>query len=106
MGYVISNIIVIECIDKVLRLNHQILGRALISAVSVAFLALGIYDTNLGYHDGIFGTAIDYPDILCIFILVVGMELYGSDPEPDVTVITDFVQIPKTLVTNLTNDRL
>ena len=90
LGYVISNVVVLECIDRVLRLSNQILGRATAAAVFVAFLALGLYDTNMGYEHGILGTAIDYPDLVSIVILLIGMEIYGHDPEPDVEAITNY----------------
>lgn len=94
LGYVVSNVIVLECIDRVLKLSNQILERAMAAAVFVAFLALGVYDTNLGYEHGIFGTAIDYPDLIAISILLIGMEIYGHDPEPDVEAITNFALSP------------
>ena len=86
----ISNAVVLECIGRVLQSNNLILGRAIAAAVFVSFLALGLYDTKLGNQHGIFGSAIDYPDILSIIILLAGMESYGHDPEPDVEATTKF----------------
>lgn len=90
LGYVISNVIVLECIGKVLQSNNLILARSMAAAVFVSFLALGIYDTKLGYQHGLFGSAIDISDIIAIIILLFGMEVYGHDPEPDVEAVTNF----------------
>ena len=90
MGYVISNVVVLECIGRVLQSNNLILGRATAAAVFLSFLALGLYDTKLGNQHGFFGSAIGYPDILAIIILLAGMESYGHDPEPDVEATTKF----------------
>ena len=90
IGYVISNVVVLECIGRVLQSNNLILGRAIAAAVFLSFLALGLYDTKLGNQHGLFGSAIGYPDILAILILLAGMESYGHDPEPDVEAMTNF----------------
>ena len=86
----ISNVVVLECIGRVLQSNNLILGRAIAAAVFLSFLALGLYDTKLGNQHGLFGSAIGYPDILAILILLAGMESYGHDPEPDVEAMTNF----------------
>lgn len=90
IGYVVSNVIVLECIGRVLQSDNLILGRSMSAAVFVSFLALGIYDTKLGYQQGLFGSAIDFIDVVAIAILLMGMEVYGHDPEPDVESITNF----------------
>ena len=85
LGYVISNVVVLECIDRVLQSSNQILGRVMAAAVFVAFLALRIYDTNgLGSND------VDFLDIISIIVLIAGMEIYGRDPEPDIEATTTF----------------
>jgi hypothetical protein len=89
-GYVISNVVVLECIGRVLQSNNLILGRAMAAAVFVSFLALGTYDTKLDYQQGLFSSVIDYPDFVAIIVLLIGMEIYGHDPEPDVEAVTNF----------------
>ena len=89
LGYVTSNIIVLECIDRVLRTSNQILERAMAAAVFVAFLTLLLYDNNFGLS----GCAVDLPNVVAIVTLLTGMEIYGRDPEPDVEVVTGFVPI-------------
>jgi hypothetical protein len=85
LGYVVSNVVVLECIDRVLQSSNQILGRVMAAAVFVAFLALRIYDTNgLGNND------VDFLSIISIVVLIAGMEIYGRDPEPDIEAITTF----------------
>lgn len=59
-GYVISNVVVLECIGRVLQSNNLILGRAMAAAVFVSFVALGTYDTKLGYDEGPISSAVDY----------------------------------------------
>jgi hypothetical protein len=44
IAYVVSNILVLVCIDRVLQTSNQILGRVLAVSVFFAFIALGIYD--------------------------------------------------------------
>lgn len=85
LGYVISNVIVLECIDRVLQSSNQILGRVMAAAVFVAFLALRIYDTN-----GLGSSDVDLLSIISIIVLIAGMEIYGRDPEPDIEAVTTF----------------
>lgn len=91
LGYVISNVVVLECIDRVLQTSNQILGRAMAAAVFVAFLALGIYDTNRNFGNELDGNGVDLYDIIAIIVLLAGMEIYGRDPEPESEQITNFV---------------
>ena len=90
LGYVVSNIVVIECIGRVLQSNDLVLGRAMAAAVFVSFLALGVYDDDTSATVGLFGSAIHMPDLVSMAVLLVGMEVYGRDPEPDVEAITNF----------------
>ena len=79
LGYVFSNVIVLECIGRVLQSNNIILARSMAAAVFLSFLALGIFDS-----------AINIIDVVAIIILLIGMEVYGHDPEPDVEAVTNF----------------
>jgi hypothetical protein len=91
LAYVVSNVVVLECIDRVLRTSDQILGRVMAAAVFVAFLALGLYDTEVDdYGRGLFGTSVATTDVVAIVVLLYGMEVYGRDQEPDVEVITNY----------------
>lgn len=90
IGYVILNIVVIECINKVLQTSNQLLGRCLAASVLVAFVALGIYDTNVDYGYGFFGSNVGIVDIISIILLIYGLEVYGCDNEPDVEIITNY----------------
>lgn len=111
LAFVVSNIIVLECIDRVLQLSNQILGRAMALAVLFAFLSLFVYASkesnddddaaaaaaagnkrfNSNSHHSAGATNVGYADILSIIILLCGMEVYGRDPEPDVEVITNYI---------------
>jgi hypothetical protein len=89
--YVISNITVLACIDRVLETNNQILGRVLALSILFAFIALGIYDSEAnGGLGGINGGTITAIDIISLVILFIGMEIYGGDPEPDVELIANY----------------
>lgn len=79
--YVISNVVVLECIDRVLQSGDQVLARAASAAVFVSFLTLGVYDTQVDYGNGIMGSTIGLPDIVSIVALLIGMEYYGRDTE-------------------------
>jgi hypothetical protein len=96
LGYVLSNVIVLECVDRALQTNDKVLSRATSVAVLAAFFMLGFYDTNLGYDDdGIVGTSFNSVDFVSIVVLLVGMEVYGRTPEPDVEAITQFTHSSK-----------
>jgi len=77
--YVISNIVVLECIDRILQTGNQLLGRATAGAVLFAFLTLGVYDSQTDVGQGIQGTTIGLTDIISIIFLLIGIELHGRD---------------------------
>jgi len=91
VGYVFSNIIMLECMNHVLQTSNRILGRVMAVSVFVAFLALGVYDNRVysvvDVH--IIGT-IGIADILSILCLLIGIDYNGRDAEPNVEMITSF----------------
>jgi len=91
ISYVISNIIVLECIDKVLQSSNQILGRVMAASVFFAFIVLGIYDNRVDEDVDVrvIGT-IGIADILSIGVLLLGIDYSSRDTEPDNTIITKF----------------
>jgi len=92
IGFVVSNILVLECIGRVLQTSNQILGRAMAAAIFVAFIALGIYDVQSDTPAyGFFNSNIGLADVISIIILICGIEIFGRDEEPDVEVLTMFV---------------
>jgi len=91
LGYVASNITVLACIDRVLETSNQILGRVLALSVLVAFIALGIYDSEANQGlGGLNGGTITIIDLISLSLLFIGMEIYGSDREPDVELIANY----------------
>lgn len=71
------------------------MGRVLAVSVFFAFLALGVYDHFVDVGSGGFnGGTIDSIDIISIVVLLVGMEIYGSDPEPDVELVANYYSAP------------
>ena len=98
LGYIISNVLVLICIDSVLQMSNQILGRVLAGAILLAFFGLWIYDSDVNVGmPGFFGTNVGYADIISLVFLLVGMEFYGGDPEPDVQIITNQYSSPVAL---------
>ena len=93
-GFVVSTALVLLCIDQVLYFKDQILGRAMACSVLFAFATLAVYDyTHPYFGPGLFGSSsVGLADILSIIVLLVGMEIYGRDPEPDIEVITNYVK--------------
>ena len=89
-SYVGCTALVIECINHVLQISNQLLGRAMAAAVFLAFISLAIYDKQVNYGIGLFGTNIGLADVLSLVVLLYGMEIYGRDPEPDVEGITHY----------------
>lgn len=90
--YVVSNVLTLVCIDSVLRTSNQILGRVLAAAVAVSFISLAIYDksNSLLVAPGLWGTTMVWRDVLSLTLLLVGMELYARDSEPNIEIITNF----------------
>jgi hypothetical protein len=76
----------------VLRTSNQILGRVLAAAVAVSFISLAIYDksNSLLVAPGLWGTTMVWRDVLSLTLLLVGMELYARDSEPNIEIITNF----------------
>lgn len=104
--YVIANVVVLSSIDSVIHTNSHILGRVMVSAILGAFLLLWLYDVEYSQFQPIpyiFGGSVGILDILAVTILLVGMEIYGRDPEPDVEVITDY-NFPTSSVATTSDD--
>lgn len=72
-------------------------GRAVSAAILTAFLALWMYDlyeSRAHPSNYIFGGKVGLFDVIAVVILVIGMEVYSRDPEPDVELLTQ--HSPKT----------
>lgn len=87
-GFVLSNVLVMISMSGVLRMKSQILGRSTAFAILAAFLMLWWYDvavsgsTWMGGREGPM-------DLVAIVVLLVGMEVYDKDPEPDVELLSN-----------------
>ena len=88
-GYVLSNLAVVVCVSGVLKLRAGFVGRSTMIAVLVAFVVLWIYDLHIRGADSFFGGSNGLMDVAAIAVLLVGMEIYDREPEPDVEVITN-----------------
>ena len=92
-GYVACGVLALECVDQLVKVSHRTLGRALAAAVAVAALALGGLCTPTAPGGGLLGSALGFTDLAALVVLLVGLELYGHDPEPDATALTCFVPV-------------
>lgn len=88
LAYVLSNAFVVVSMSSVLQVSHQALGRSTEFAVLTAFIVLWIYDLHKT-QSTVFGGNEGIVDIFAILLLLVGMEVYDRDPEPDVELITN-----------------
>lgn len=104
IAFVLSNFLVLYFLGKVLQLSNQVVGRAMALAIFVAFIVLWAYDIYINNTRGSFvlSSNVGLCDISAIVILLVGMEIYGRDPEPDEELITNFV--PPTVPSNKSTD--
>lgn len=89
--YVVCTVAVLESVNRILQLNNKILGRSMVVAVFVAFAVLMVYDVV--YSDGIEDNTIGLADFFSIVVLLIGMEVFGRDPEPNVEVITNYTPV-------------
>lgn len=87
LGFVVSTVLVLLCINQVLYFRDQILGRSMAVSVLFAFVTLAAYDSTHKYFGG---NSLGYADIVSMAVLLIGMEIYGRDKEPDIEVITNY----------------
>ncbi len=81
--YVISNVVVLECIGRVLQTGNKVLGYAMAAAVLFAFVALGLYDSKVDAdhaYDRVVGS-IGISDFISIGLLLLGINFHHSDSE-------------------------
>ena len=83
VAYVLSNVLVLACMDRVLQTGVHAVGRATAAAVMLAFCALGVYDMLVDKGDEIFGATVGVPDLVSIVVLLAGLEMYARDPPPE-----------------------
>jgi hypothetical protein len=91
--YVLSTFGVLVSLHSILETGSIYVPRLLCIAICTAFVLLWIYDIyNTSYQVSpyIFGGSVGAADILAMVLLVLGMEIYGRDPEPDVELITNY----------------
>jgi hypothetical protein len=93
LGYVLSTFCVLACMHMVLESSSAMVPRLLLSAITAAFLLLWLYDAHYSKYQPspyIFGGSVGTVDVLALLLLLVGMEVYGRDPEPDTELITHY----------------
>eukprot|EP01034_Spumella_vulgaris_P027602 gene27602-34347_t len=88
--YVLSNFAVLVCMTQIMGESSG--GRAMAAAIFVAFMALWAYDIYINNSRGsfVFSSNVGLCDIVAVIILLIGMEIYGRDPEPDEELITNY----------------
>lgn len=97
--YIISNVIVLESIDKLASMSSCMIGRTMSTAVTTSFIALAIYDNMRDYHvTNHFHSSMLYQcsigiDVLSAILLIIGLEVYSTDSEPNIEVMTSYASI-------------
>lgn len=91
LSYSVFTILALFCVDTVLQLGNQALGRAMFLGVFFAIIILSIYDTISSFGDGYFGSDIGLMELFSFACLLTGMETYYYDPEPDGQVMTAYI---------------
>jgi len=86
--YVLSTVLVLQYIDKVLTIKNSVLGRSMVAAVLLSFLAAWVYASTFSAQ--IESSSVGVADFVSIFVLLAGMEVFGKDPDPDPELITSF----------------
>ena len=85
----LCNVVVLECIDRTLQAKNQILERSMAFAVCISFSVLTVYDNSDYFGDD--GYAADVANVIAIIILLIGIEIYSKDSEPDSEALTAFI---------------
>lgn len=86
--YVVSTVAIIECMGRLLQGQSASLSRVLLATVLLSCVVLGVYDALVGQGDGWFHSHFSLLDVAVVAVLMVGLELYGRDPEPDIEIKT------------------
>ena len=89
LTYVLCNVVVLECIDRILQAKNQILERSMAFAVCISFSVLTVYDNSDYFGDD--GYSADVANVIAIIILLLGIEIYSKDSEPDSEALTAFI---------------
>jgi hypothetical protein len=93
LAYVLSTILVLYCVEKILVTNSRILGRTMVVAVLLSFFIAWLYDFY--YSDLVQDSTFGYADILSMIVLLVGMEIFGRDPEPESELMTSYSPVSR-----------
>ena len=75
--------------DRILQAKNQILDRSMAFAVCISFSVLTVYDDSDYFSAD--GFAADVANIIAIIILLIGIEIYSKDSEPDSEALTAFI---------------
>eukprot|EP01041_Mallomonas_annulata_P006707 gene6707-13595_t len=120
IAYVLATVILLQAIDRILKFNDGSLVRILSISIMCSFVFLSLYriitgttssssssssgteGSQISHSHGLLFSSNDVSiiDIISVIILVLGMELYGRDPEPEIEAITNFSP-RKTLTTKV-----
>eukprot|EP01038_Epipyxis_sp_PR26KG_P005651 gene5651-7804_t len=80
-AYVFSNVLIVLTVNSVLQTGNFFFVRSIGLAVFFSFVSLWIYDES---------SSVSIFDIISIVFLLVGLELYNKENEPDFEIITHF----------------
>lgn len=93
IAYVLATFAVLASINFVLQYSSLVVSRAVSAAILVAFLVLWMYDlqeSRAHPTNYILGGEVGLFDVFALVILLVGMEIYSHDPEPDVELLAQY----------------
>lgn len=87
-GYVLATVLMLLFIDKLIVTGNKVLPRCTTFAVLTAFIAALVYSDMFAseIQDSYFGLA----DFVAVVILLIGMETYSRDPEPEPEMVTNY----------------
>jgi uncharacterized integral membrane protein len=78
--YIILTIIILFAIEKILEIDCEVLSRSMFASVIVAYIGAFLF----GIYENV---SISIFDFISIAMLLYGMLLFGSDPEPTVQLL-------------------
>ncbi len=86
--YIVLAIIILEYVNRFIQFSYTTFYRLMVFSVLTSFILLGSYDTFIGSGNGLWNSHIYWYDILVIIMLLVGLEIYSKEIEPEIEKLT------------------
>jgi hypothetical protein len=89
LGYVLSTIFVVACINRVFQLSSKSIGRMTSAAILLAYAVLLAREMifPIIHQENVSSV---FVDAIALMLLISGMEIYGRESEPENEMITEF----------------